>query len=76
MARKRNAADAAVEYFETAPLEAAAALLAVCRGIVDRRQPGKPARTPRTAARGSTASSSTPAPGASHAPAGRVEPGT
>jgi len=38
MARKRNPADLAVEFFQTADLAAAGAILDVCRGTVDRRR--------------------------------------
>lgn len=38
MARKRNPADAAIEFFQTAPLETAATMLDVCRGTLDRRR--------------------------------------
>ena len=38
MARKRNPADLAVEFFQTADLSAAGAILDVCRGTVERRR--------------------------------------
>lgn len=38
MARKRNAADLAVEFFQTAEIGAASAILDVCRGTLDRRR--------------------------------------
>jgi hypothetical protein len=40
MARKRNPADAAVEFFQTATPESANAVLEICRGIVTRRLKG------------------------------------
>lgn len=43
MARKRNPADQAVEFFQTGELAAATAILSVCKGIVDRRSK-EPAR--------------------------------
>jgi hypothetical protein len=66
MARKRNPADAAVEYFQTADVEAAAAILDVCTGIVKRRRArpgGEPARA-RRSSRTAAASTSSAAPGA------------
>lgn len=55
MARRKQPEDTAVEFFQTAPLDAAAAILSVCSGIVKRRQAagagavqrGKPTRQPR-----------------------------
>lgn len=44
MARKRNPADAAVDYFQTADLREAGAILAVCKGTLDRRAKAEPAR--------------------------------
>jgi hypothetical protein len=44
MARKRNPADAAVEFFQTADLEAARTILAVCKGTIERRAKSEPAR--------------------------------
>lgn len=44
MARKRNPADAAVEFFQTADLEAARTILAVCKGTIERRGKAEPAR--------------------------------
>ncbi len=44
MARKRNPADAAVEFFQTAELEAARTILAVCKGTIERRAKSEPAR--------------------------------
>jgi len=38
MARKRNPADAAIEFFQTAELGTAATMLDVCKGTVDRRR--------------------------------------
>jgi len=38
MARKRNPADAAIEFFQTADLGTAATMLDVCKGTVDRRR--------------------------------------
>jgi hypothetical protein len=38
MARKRNPADLAVEFFQTADLSAAGAILDVCRGTIERRR--------------------------------------
>lgn len=62
MARKRNPADVVVDYFQTAPLEAAAALLAVCKGLVERRQPARAPRTPRTPRTGASSSPASPPP--------------
>ena len=36
--RKRNPADAAIEFFQTADLSTASTMLDVCRGTVDRRR--------------------------------------
>ena len=44
MARKRNPADAAVEFFQTADLESARTILAVCKGTIERRAKSEPAR--------------------------------
>jgi hypothetical protein len=44
MARKRNPADAAVEFFQTADLDSARTVLAVCKGTIDRRAKSEPAR--------------------------------
>ena len=44
MARKRNPADAAVEFFQTAELEATRTILAVCKGTIERRAKSEPAR--------------------------------
>ncbi len=44
MARKRNPADAAVDYFQTADLREAGAILAVCKGTLERRAKSEPAR--------------------------------
>jgi len=44
MANKRNPADAAVEFFQTAELDAARTILAVCKGTIDRRAKSEPAR--------------------------------
>lgn len=44
MARKRNPADAAVEFFQTAEIEAARTILAVCQGTIERRAKSEPAR--------------------------------
>jgi hypothetical protein len=44
MARKRNPADAAVEFFQTADLDSARTILAVCKGTIDRRAKSEPAR--------------------------------
>lgn len=41
MATKKNPADAAVAFFESAPIDAAVAVLAICKGIVGRRQPAR-----------------------------------
>jgi hypothetical protein len=37
--RRTNPVDQVVEFFETAPLEQAATVLAIARGILARRQP-------------------------------------
>ena len=63
MAPKRNPADVVVEYFQNAPLEAAGALLAICRGILGRRQPGKAPRAARTSPDRTALRSSPPATG-------------
>jgi len=42
--KKRNPADAAVEFFQTADLEAARTILAVCQGTIARRAKSEPAR--------------------------------
>ncbi len=42
--RRRNPADAAVEYFQTADLDAARTILAVCKGTIERRAKSEPAR--------------------------------
>jgi hypothetical protein len=44
MARKRNPADAAVEFFQTAELDSARTILAVCKGTIERRAKSEPAR--------------------------------
>jgi hypothetical protein len=44
MARKRNPADAAVEFFQTADLDSARTILAVCKGTIERRAKSEPAR--------------------------------
>jgi hypothetical protein len=44
MARKRNPADAAVEFFQTADLDSARTILAVCKGTIERRGKAEPAR--------------------------------
>jgi hypothetical protein len=38
MARKRNPADAAIEFFQTADLPTASTMLDVCKGTIDRRR--------------------------------------
>lgn len=38
MARKRNPADEAVAYFQTADINAAGAILDVCKGTLERRR--------------------------------------
>jgi len=38
MARKRNPADAAIEFFQTADLGTASTMLDVCKGTVERRR--------------------------------------
>lgn len=45
MARKRNPADEAVAFFQTADINAAGAILDVCRGTLERRR-RELARTP------------------------------
>jgi hypothetical protein len=41
MSKRRNAASVVVEYFQSVPLETAQTVLAICRGIVAKRQPAK-----------------------------------
>jgi len=48
MARKRNPADAAIEFFQTADLGTAATMLDVCKGTLERRR-RELARTPAVA---------------------------
>ena len=49
MARKKDAGSSVVEFFETATLETAQTVLAICKGVVARRQPvsQRKARAPR-----------------------------
>lgn len=41
MAAKKNPADAVVAFFESAPIESAVTVLAICKGVVARRAPAK-----------------------------------
>jgi hypothetical protein len=52
VATKKNPADAAVAFFETAPIDVAVQVLAICKGIVQRRSPKvkSPRASTRTAA--------------------------
>jgi len=56
MARKRNPADTAVEYFQTADVDAAQAILDVCAGILKRRRAGESARVTRRSSRAASSS--------------------
>lgn len=58
MARKKDPAADAVAFFETAPIEIAQAVLAICQGVVARRSPAKAARS-RTAKKPVTAPATT-----------------
>jgi hypothetical protein len=42
MARKKDLPSVVVEFFEAAPIDTAVTVLAICKGIVARRQPAKP----------------------------------
>jgi hypothetical protein len=54
VAAKKDPASAAVEFFQSAPIESAQTVLNICKGIVARRLPAK--AKPRTLkARSSTA---------------------
>ena len=48
MARKRNPADAAIEFFQTADLGTASTMLDVCKGTLERRR-REAARSPAAA---------------------------
>lgn len=48
MARKKDPASVVVEFFEAAPVDTAVTVLAICKGIVARRQPTKTTK-PRAA---------------------------
>lgn len=48
MPQRKNPASAVVEFFETASIETAQTVLAICKGVVARRQPTK--AKPRTRA--------------------------
>jgi hypothetical protein len=50
MARKKDIASVVVEFFETASVDTAVTVLAICKGIVARRQPAtKPRRATKPA---------------------------
>jgi hypothetical protein len=49
MAAKKDPASAAVEFFQSAPIESAQTVLNICKGIVARRSPAK-ARTRKSPA--------------------------
>lgn len=49
MAARKDPASVVVEFFSTAPIESAATVLAICKGIVAKRQPKK-VRKPAAAA--------------------------
>lgn len=44
MAAKKDPAIGVIAFFETAPIESATTVLAICRGILSRRQPAKTKR--------------------------------
>lgn len=44
MAQRKDPAAAVVDFFNAAPLETAATVLAICKGIVAKRQPAKAKR--------------------------------
>jgi hypothetical protein len=47
MSRRTNPVDVVVQFFETAPLEQAAMVLTIARGILARRQPKTKAAPPK-----------------------------
>jgi hypothetical protein len=49
MAPRKDPASVVVDFFSTAPIETAATVLAICKGIVAKRQPvrAKPRPAPR-----------------------------
>jgi hypothetical protein len=44
MAPRKDPASVVVDFFSTAPIETAATVLAICKGIVAKRQPAKSRR--------------------------------
>jgi len=50
VATKKNPADAAVAFFEQAPLDTAVQVLAICKGIIARRGPKPKPRSKPTSA--------------------------